>query len=488
MTEWAGAALSMPNNVGRLCYWHDWKPTSQTCGWLLLAGACEPPSNVDISSRKENAAKSGDYLTGVGYDFTSMEKLIINESSFELVDTFRSLHATRAEAKQKIEFMLQKCATKKWKPCIYYTGHGECGSGDWCFSDGKLSFEELFNIAEPIGDFRPLIVSDCCFSGVWANDCRIKGKGGLYCLAACSEFETAIDHRFKGGSMTLWSTQKDKPDGITGQFPATCPLWSGRSYQDYKFPTGYGSISFVDFFSSQMKGKFGKYSCAAMSVTGTGRMTALFVQENNPVRHWAVRASLNGFQEFVSEKWNQCFRLRHAEGFGEKSTYYMYFEKGFGKTQSWFGQSTVDGLKEKIQKGYDDNKRITTCFADGTFIYCVMTEDAPEFQLNAQTWFLKNKWSDIAADIRKGYDDGKILTALTYLTKTKQYFGVMTLSTRGQSYSWKDGEDLVQWRNGYTTDYKITINFRDPEDGKTLTVITSGYPTGRSYSLWQIRA
>lgn len=52
---------------------------------------------------------------------------------------------------------------------IWYSGHGQRGSGNWCFKDGILGFEELLTLYEAHFRGRLLtVVTDCCFSGHWA--------------------------------------------------------------------------------------------------------------------------------------------------------------------------------------------------------------------------------------------------------------------------------------------------------------------------------
>ena len=75
---------------------------------------------------------------------------------------------------------------------LYYTGHGEIGTGNWCFEDGTISIQEIFD-KMPGGCYYPMIFSDACFSGNWANFCLNKGIAGFNCLAACPEYSKATD-------------------------------------------------------------------------------------------------------------------------------------------------------------------------------------------------------------------------------------------------------------------------------------------------------
>ena len=55
---------------------------------------------------------------------------------------------------------------------IWYTGHSEQGTGDWCFKDGTISFQQIFDLYRAHFSGRYLgIISDCCYSGKWVHAC-----------------------------------------------------------------------------------------------------------------------------------------------------------------------------------------------------------------------------------------------------------------------------------------------------------------------------
>ena len=55
---------------------------------------------------------------------------------------------------------------------IYYTGHGEKDTGNWCFKDGVITFNDIFDLYVNHFKGKPLtIISDCSYSGNWINDC-----------------------------------------------------------------------------------------------------------------------------------------------------------------------------------------------------------------------------------------------------------------------------------------------------------------------------
>ena len=58
---------------------------------------------------------------------------------------------------------------------IWYTGHGEKDTGNWCFKDGVISFEDVFALyMDHMRGKRITIISDCSYSGNWVKQCAEK--------------------------------------------------------------------------------------------------------------------------------------------------------------------------------------------------------------------------------------------------------------------------------------------------------------------------
>ena len=171
----------------------DWSPIEPKTQrkWLLLSGASDPPRSIVTSNRKPRDAphaKGGKFLTGVSMDLANMEKAV----GFNLHNSIKDLELTKSKAFRRIEKFFQLCTDNGFKPMLYYTGHGETRTGDWCFSDGTISMEAIFDKL-PCGDVYPTIISDACYSGRWADFCFKKGIAGFDCLSACDTGETAFD-------------------------------------------------------------------------------------------------------------------------------------------------------------------------------------------------------------------------------------------------------------------------------------------------------
>ena len=184
----AGSAIAQGSNVGRIDKWSEWKPTPDNCLWLLLSGASDPPFSVKRKTRDCHGDRGGTFLSGVARDLANMEAAV----EAELFNTVKDLRLTRTAALGHIKSLFETCSRRGAKPMLYYTGHGEKGTGNWCFEDGKISIKTILDIL-PEGTLPPMIFSDTCYSGHWANFCLEKNIAGFHCLAACPEYSKAID-------------------------------------------------------------------------------------------------------------------------------------------------------------------------------------------------------------------------------------------------------------------------------------------------------
>ena len=51
---------------------------------------------------------------------------------------------------------------------VWYTGNGEGNTGNWCFKDGVITFQDIFGLyMDCFRGKRLTIVSDCSYSGNW---------------------------------------------------------------------------------------------------------------------------------------------------------------------------------------------------------------------------------------------------------------------------------------------------------------------------------
>ena len=60
----------------------------------------------------------------------------------------------------------------KYLAIIWYTGNGEKNTGNWCFKDGVITFQDIFGLYMDCLRRKQLTIhSDCSYSGNWIKDC-----------------------------------------------------------------------------------------------------------------------------------------------------------------------------------------------------------------------------------------------------------------------------------------------------------------------------
>ena len=178
-------------NAGKLNNLEEWSPTSKKRKWLLISGASNPPQNIIISYRRERSSpmeRSGKFLHGNSLDLNYMERAV----NSNLYNSVKNLQMTKSEAIGHIRKFFEHCKANDFKPMLYYTGHGQKNTGNWCFSDLTLSLGDILKLI-PVGMENPTIICDACFSGRWAIVCADLQWESLYCLSACGPDETAFD-------------------------------------------------------------------------------------------------------------------------------------------------------------------------------------------------------------------------------------------------------------------------------------------------------
>ena len=102
---------------------------------------------------------------------------------------------------------------------IWYTGHGEEGTGNWCFKDGVITLEEVFDLYKEHFRGKLLyLICDCCFAGHWVQRCgeTLDSMGIGACghqarqngilikvFTACKQDEKAHDTYYTSNAVTI---------------------------------------------------------------------------------------------------------------------------------------------------------------------------------------------------------------------------------------------------------------------------------------------
>lgn len=110
---------------------------------------------------------------------------------------------------------------------LYYVGAGRRDTGDWCFSDGYITFKDIVGLYQQAPRLRQgrvlTIICDCSYSGKWVLDCErfLDSKGVQPCghkardkevlikvYASC--LPTQIPTRYQ---LTVYGSGNDKETG-----------------------------------------------------------------------------------------------------------------------------------------------------------------------------------------------------------------------------------------------------------------------------------
>ena len=107
---------------------------------------------------------------------------------------------------KNIKRFFQACEVNLFLPVLYYSGHGEIGSGNWIFYRGKkdgkvvhdkVSITEMIEII-PESIEKVFIFSDACFSGHWADYCTRTRNCKLEIVASSPYCQVSLHGRFAG--------------------------------------------------------------------------------------------------------------------------------------------------------------------------------------------------------------------------------------------------------------------------------------------------
>ena len=191
--EFAGSAIAQ--NAGRIRDIDTWDPTDKKRKLLLISRASEPPNYIQLSEmgERETTGERRDlFLKGQSVNFVNMEWA----RGHQLHNRIQNLKMKKADVKSKIQDFFKFCKDKNYKPMLYYTGHGELSTGNWCLADGTIGIKEIL-VWIPTGMEPPTICTDSCFGGVLADYCIQKNISGFHCLSATAVNQAAYDHTGK---------------------------------------------------------------------------------------------------------------------------------------------------------------------------------------------------------------------------------------------------------------------------------------------------
>ncbi len=224
---------------------------------------------------------------------------------------------------------------------LYYAGPGKKGTGDWCFSDGFISFRDIMHLYLQNAYFKGkllYVISDCSYSGCWVKEAMsfldehgvgpcghtAKEKGILVkVLASCLANEVPAELAF--------STRCAKNDKNTGTV-----LYDfrsrGKEIRDGQHTSG------LDFTAVQCKSKIDEPCTRIPGLTWKGGKIIKVTGEakGRPVWHYVL----------VDEETIKEFFDKMKEGNFDVADYGQVLKSGWGQEPP---EEVQEWIKEHFQ-------------------------------------------------------------------------------------------------------------------------------------------
>ena len=458
MAKHAGFALTQGLNFSRIDYWNCWKPFDEQTEWLLLSGSSDPPKTVQVSERRprgEAKSKDGPFLYGMSRDFTSMTDALIR-NGLELFSTLNKLRITKKDAKEEIKDLFYECRAKGKRAVIYYTGHGEIGTGNWCFRDGTMSIKEIEDLI-PQNCLHPFIICDCCYSGHWADYCLKKGVAGFHCLAACPYFSTAVDIDAKGGQLTCYVTDQINENELT-----RTPVCSTND--DENCPFDKKTETFYEMFTAHLKNKNRIVKCHTIA---NGKISAIFTEKDSWIEtNWTYSSNFEAFREqfdHITKKGYICSSFAC-----DNNNFLTFFKEGRASQICFSGNEDV--VRRIISIAWRKNFKITACGAHYPSWTVIMTTSIP----GRDIFPIRSSWFDCLKYMDKVQYQGYRLKGLCYNMELQKYFIYMrNTPKRGKAKRFAEGQlkKARKWLRKNMNEFQVDIIFKDPTNNQTYVAL-----------------
>ena len=287
----------------------------------------------------------------------------------------------------------------------------------------------------------------------------------------------------EGGDLTLFMTgKKPRPD--------TEPMYSGGNLHEYPISDGYDLIEYTDFISS--------YTINSQRILITqsmhnGYFSACFVTSTlyspRPAVTWWIRRDLSSFLAYVQKQWKKSMRI-YSLACDEKFGFGVFLMENYGTNQ------IIATNKRDIKNFWADGFKVTACTAQGSAFYVIMTQGTEEYEGKKQMHFSRETWPEVNTKIVEGYENGKVVTGICYLTELEKYFVVMTEMSHRQCYFWQtnctkeahvERENCVKEKENMG--YYLSIVFTDPTDDNILFVMTKdkSVKSSKSHAFYRMK-
>ena len=119
---------------------------------ILIAGCTNPPEQVKAVTKSSDC---GSYLQGTQRDMAYMED-IVKKRPDPYGELFDSLRMMNSLEKGTVLKRISECAQRPTRCMyIYYTGHGQSDTGNWCFADGEVTLKQVRGVFVELHSLNP---------------------------------------------------------------------------------------------------------------------------------------------------------------------------------------------------------------------------------------------------------------------------------------------------------------------------------------------
>jgi len=265
--------------------------------------------------------------------------------------------------------------------------------------------------------------------------------------------------------------------------PGTEPMYSGGNRKDFPITTGYDSVKYEDFISSQLFNSENILICQSFH---NGCFSGCFA----PYKRYSPRPALSLASGSDNDSFLESVNA-HSKGINgrQQNIYSLACDENLGFGVFFMEKyGTAQALVTKfsdIQKKWKEGFRITSCAARGPTFFIIMTKDTEEYRDKLQMCFNRNTWNKTCGEINKHIKAGYTVTGICYSTGLKRYLVVMTKIPEVQSSHYCDDTTAVlDWiEEKRHVGYHPTLIFRHPTVDKTLAVVTTDENRSESFCI-----
>jgi len=254
--------------------------------------------------------------------------------------------------------------------------------------------------------------------------------------------------------------------------PGTELLYSGGNRNDFPITTehAYDSVKYTELVGRHLAQS---EDIVVSQSLHNGRVSIIFASSRRyiprPPVSWASRSNYDSLTELVNKNWtlgSQKSKQIYSLTCDENSGFGVFFLTNYGTSQK-----ILTKLSE-IEDARKDGFKITSCAAQGSTFYIVVTKGSREFK-GKQVWFSPNSWAGANRLIQQNQTEGRVVTGICYSTGQGKYLVVMMETSEGQIYKkFCDVADLDRWvKKEHKEGFHPTTIFKDPTDDKTLVVM-----------------